>query len=69
MGPIKKARAAPKLAARVPMAVAVVRSLGGNQVVDTKGGAPFGIKLGSIAIRWPMKIKIVLTVRSRKGIT
>ena len=33
------------------------------------GGAPFGIKLGSIAIRWPMKIKIVLTVRSRKGIT
>ena len=52
-GPMKNANAAPKMPAKVPIAVAVVRSLGGNQVLDTNGGAPVAMKLGSMVTRWP----------------
>ena len=39
-GPTAKAMAIPKYPTSVPIAVAVVRSLGGNHVADTRGGAP-----------------------------
>jgi len=39
-GPTAKAMAIPKYPASVPIAVAVVRSAGGNHVADTSGGAP-----------------------------
>ena len=50
-GPMKNARAAPKFAARAPIAVAVVLSFGGNHVFETSGGAPLAMKLGSMVIR------------------
>jgi len=39
-GPTANATAIPKYPANEPIAVAVVRSAGGNHVADTRGGAP-----------------------------
>ena len=49
-GPTANAIAIPKYPANVPMAVAVVRSLGGNHVAETSGGAPMATGPPAIVI-------------------
>ena len=68
-GPTANAIAIPKYPANVPMAVAVVRSFGGNHVADTRGGPPTDTGAPDMTRNWPMWVKIARTFSLSNGIT
>jgi len=65
---LQKATAIPQYPTKEPMAVAVVRLLGGNHAEDTRGGTPRASIPVAMQRNWPKVIKIALLVLSSNGI-
>ena len=68
-GPTTNATEIPKDPAKAEIAVAVVRSLGGNHVAETRGGALRATVPPAMIMNWPTFIKMVRILLSLAGIS